>query len=433
MDSPIRRVIDTIARRAADWWSVSAASWGGTIPTGEASRTGLAITPESALTLTAYFAAINTIATDVAMLPLKVYRRRQGGGRDEVRDHPVAVLFSGSPDGETTSMRWRQAWVGHTLGHGNGFGEIAFNGAGEPTAVYLMNPRITKACRHPRNGKLYYQTNPGTLPPRKVLHLGGFGFDGLSGYSPAVLAKEAIGLGLACEAFGSRFFGNGSHLKGVLKTPNKLSETAVKNLRESWGGLHKGLGSKESLGMAVLEHGLEWQSITIPPEDAQFLATRQFQILEIARMFRLAPHKLGDYSQSHLSNIEASNIDHLSTTIAPWCEQAEQEINRKLFTEDERQAGFYVEHDMRAFLRGDMAARGEFYLRMRDLGAMSPNEIRALENLDPVPGGDVYLVPLNMTTLEKAGESPDPPAPPDPTPNPAPTPPEPPADGTPPA
>jgi HK97 family phage portal protein len=423
MASPIARAARALSRQVQAWWAAPMVRSMEEPYDQPETKAAIDVTPEVALTLAAYYAAINVISTDVAMLPLKVYRRRRSGGRDEVRDDPRSELLGLSPDGETTAMRWRQAWAGHALGWGNGYAEIGFDGNGMPAGLYLMSPRGTKPQRRPQDGKLYYKHGSGTLPPYRVLHLAGLGFDGLIGYSPVKLAKEALGLGLAAERFGAAFFGNGSVPKGLLKTPGKLDEDAQKRLRESWESVHRSTTNANKV--AILEQGLEWQQTTIPPEDAQFLATRQFQVLEVARLFRLPPHKLGDYSQSHLSNIESANLDYLTTTIAPWCEAIEQELNRKLFTPEERAAGMFVEHDMRAFLRGDMKARAEFYTKLRDLGAINPDEIRALENMNPIDGGDLYLVPLNMVSLKEAGKPPEPPpapAPADPAIDPEPTP-----------
>lgn len=377
---------------------------------GRTTVSGVNVDPRTALTLTAAYAAINVIATDVASLPLRVYRARPDGGRDEDRTHPVWDLLACSPDGETTAMRWRQALMGHVLGWGNGYAEVTFGG-GYPTGLYLLDPGQTYAQRRPQDRRLYYQIKGGTLPPSKTIHIAGLGFDGLTGYSPVSLAREAIALGLATEAFGGSLFGNGAHAGGFLKTPQKLSPEAKADLRKAWNSVHQ--GAENAHRIAVLEQGMEWVQTTIPPEDAQFLATRQFQVVEIARIYRCPPNKIGDYTQSHLSNIEAANLDYLTTTLMPWCEQIEQELNLKLFTRQERAAGYFVEHNMAALLRGDSKARAEFYTRLRDLGVLNPNQICRFENLNPIgPEGEIRLVPLNMTTLANAGKAPADPQPP---------------------
>ena len=368
---------------------------------------GVLVTPNTALQFTAVFAAINVIATDTACLPLCVYRTRKSGGRDRIYDHPVHGLLNVSPDGETTAVRWRQALMGHVLGWGNGYREIIFDGSGKPSELRLLPP-ITRPWRSDA-GRLWYEPAPNaeSLAPRRVLHLAGLGYDGLVGYSPVAMARQAIGLGIAAEEFGAALFGNGSQPKGYLKTPKKLSLEAAQRLRDRFENVHQ--GTKNAHRIAVLEEGLEWQNSTINPDDAQFLATRQFQVIEVCRMFRLPPHKIADLNNAHLSNIEESNIDYLTTTLMPWLEQIEQEVNLKLFTEQERSQGYFVKHDMSAFLRGDMKSRAEWLKTLASLGVLSINQMCEIEGLNPVPaaeGGDKRLVPLNMTTLEEAGEDP---------------------------
>lgn len=378
---------------------------------GSANLSGVPITERSALTLTAAFACINVIATDVSALPLRVYRRRKGGGRDEATDHPATPLLRWSPDGETTTMRARQAWMGHALGWGNGYQEIERDGAGRPAGLHRLDPSAIRPKRRKRDGRLYYELDSGgTLRPENVLHLAGLGYDGLSGYSPVRLARQAIGLGLAAETFGAALFGNGSTPRGVLEHPKSLTKEAAERLREGFERIHG--GPYNAHRVAVLEEGMKWNPTSINPDDAQFLATRQFQVIEVARIYRVPPHKIGDYSQSHLANIEASNLDYLMTTLMPWCEAQEQEMNLKLLTAAERASGYYIEHALAAILRGDMRARAEFYTKLRDLGVLTPNLICEFENLNPIgPDGDIRLVPLNMTTLENAGRAIEPPAP----------------------
>ena len=370
-----------------------------------ANLTGIAVTPESALTLSAYFAAINVISTDVASLPIRVYQRRADGGRDEVTSHPARELLSVSPDGQTTAMRQRQAWVGHTLGRGNGFMEIERDGDGNPIGLHLLDPGTTQVKRTENTNRVYYELENGKrLRGENVLHLAGLGFNGLEGYAPVRLFRQCLSLGLAAEGFGAAFFGNGSTPKGVLKTAKVLGREGRRNLRESFEEVHRGVANAH--GLVVLENGVEWVKTSVDPEDAQFLATRMFQVVEIARIFRMPPHKIGDFSQAHLANLEASNLDYMTTTLMPWCEAIEQVCNLRLLSKDERAAGLYVEHNMNALLRGDMRARAEFYSRLRDLGAISPNEVRRFENMNPIEDGDLYLVPLNLVPLALAARPP---------------------------
>lgn len=364
---------------------------------------GISVSPSSALGLTAVFSAINCISTDVASLPIGVYQRRKDGGRDEVRHHNAKELLNVSPDGETTAMRMRQAWLGHALGWGNGCAEIEFDGSGNPFALYLLDA-VTRAERDRETKRLQYRLRDNsTLAPRYVAHVAGFGYDGLSGYCPITLQRQAVGLAQAAETFGAALFGNGAIPRGVITTPKVLKEAGIERLRAMFNKVHQ--GSANAHNVAILEEGAAWVNTQISPEDAQFLATRAFQILEIARMFRVPPHKIGDYSQAHLANLEESNLDYMMTTLMPWCEQVEQVLNFKLFTPQDRAKGLFVEHNLMAFLRGNMQARADFYTKLRDLGVMTPNMIARFENLNPIgEEGDIRLVPLNMTSLANAGK-----------------------------
>lgn len=376
---------------------------------------GVAVTPHTALGLTAAYAAINVLSTDTASPPIGVFRRRSDGGRDEARDHPLHEVLNVSPDGERTAMRFRQALMGHVLGWGNGCAEIETDNGGRVIGLHLLEAG-TKAYRALDNsttsdgsllgtGTLYYLTPKGVkIPAWKTLHIAGLSGDGINGYSPITLAREAISLGLAAERFGGSWYGNGTRTGGWIKLAKALkSDEAKKNLRESIERVHQGVDSAHKIG--ILEEGMEFTPTTINPEEGQFLATRQFQVIEIARMFRLPPHKIGDYSQSHLANVEEANLDYLVTVLLGWCEQIEQAMNFRLFSANERKQGFFVEHNMMAFLRGNMAARADFYTKLRDLGVLTPNQIARFENLNPIgPEGDIRLVPLNMTSLANAGK-----------------------------
>lgn len=385
-------------------------AWGTSAPLDDRSddytTSGIEVTPESALRYVAAYSPVNVLATDLASLPIKLYKRRKGGGRDRVTDHPIVDLLAFSPDGDTTSFTWRQAKWGHTFTRGNGFSEIVFDGSGKPASIHLMDPCSTSAARNRSNGRTYYQHSRGTLPAYRVLHFKLLGFDGLNGYSPFELAREAIGLGLGAEEFAASYFGNGLEPDAILEHPTVMSEEAQERFRKNWEDRHKGPENRH--GMAILEEGMKYTKIAIEPEKSQLTATRAFQRIELAALLRLPPHKVGDYSQSHLANIEASNLDYLTTTLMPQCEMAEQELNWKLLTKEERAEGYYLEHDMRAFLRGDMKARSEYHRNMIGTGIESPDEARDAENMNPIeqadperPGSN-HFVPVNMTTLDNA-------------------------------
>lgn len=376
-------------------------------------------TPQSALTLSAAYRAINALSTDVASLPLKVYRKRPDGTRVEETKHPVYSLLASSPDGETTPFLQRQAAMGHVLGWGNAYFEIERDVSTRPLRLHLLKPSETEPVRASRTltistplgptivpgGSIYYRINGGRskLPARDVIHLAGLGYDGLVGYSPVRILRDSFELAKNAELWGKSFFGNAARPSGAIKVPGKADENQRNAIREAWEDMHSG---PDTVGRpAVLTGGMEWQQFSISPDDAQFLSTRQFSAIEIAGIYRVPPNKIGEYSEAHYANVESANLDYLITVVGPWCESIEQSLNLKLFTPEERAAGLYVEHNLAALLRADAKSRAEFYTKLRDLGALSPNEIRAKENMDPIAGGDVYLVPMNMATLENAGKS----------------------------
>jgi HK97 family phage portal protein len=366
--------------------------------------TGFTVTEKSVLSLTAAFACINVISTDLSSLPLILYRRRKSGGRDEITDHDAGYRLRWSPDDSDaqSSVKLRQDWMGHTLGWGNGFIQVKRSGDGTISSFNLLDPSKTQAARRSTDGGVYYVVgNSATLAADEVLHLAGLGFDGLSGYSPPKLVKQAFALGLAMETFGSGFFGNGSKAGGWLKVARKMSPEAIRNLRESFEYVHRGTYNAHRIG--ILEEGMDFVNSQISPEDAQFLASRQFQVIEVCRIYRVPPNKVGDYSQAHLANVEASNLDYITTTLRPWAVSTENTCSLKLLTPKERRKGLYFEHQLAALLRGDMKARVEYYTRMRDAGSLCPDEIRDFEGLNPIEGGigQIYLVPANLVPLKK--------------------------------
>jgi HK97 family phage portal protein len=318
--------------------------------------------------------------------------------------------------------------MGHTLGWGNSYSEIVRDGSGIPTALWPLHPGTTRAFHTEAGELLYEDINTGKrYLPENILHVAGLGFDGLTGYSPVTLARQAIGLGIGAEQFGATLFGNGAVPKGILEVPKKLSEMAAKKLRESWENVHGGSGNANRT--AVLEEGITWKNTSINPDDAQFLLTRKFQVNEVARIFNIPPHKIGDYSESHRANVEESNLDYLTTTLQGWLESIEAEYDAKLLFDDERDE-LCFSHNMNALMRGNMAARGSYYESRFRVGSISPDEIRTAEGEDPIGpdrGGDQYLIQSQYIPLDqasqvmaaKSGAQPQPPEPPPSPPNPA--------------
>jgi HK97 family phage portal protein len=377
---------------------------GGAVPAAPV-LSGTFVTADTAIGLTAVYCAMNVISRDVACLPRHVYQTTKEGGHEIEKDHPAEYLVgTGDPNEEMGQFRYLQTEMGHVLGRGNGYSEIVRKG-GYPQSLEPLHPVKTKVKRTEK-GKLYYELdNKEKLPAEDVLHLAGLGFDGISGYCPITICRQSIGTAMATEQFGAAFFGNGAIPGGVLKHPRRLTEAAQNNLRKTINQVHQ--GSQSAHHLLIIEEGMEYQDRQISPEDSQYIAGRQFSVLEIARLFSCPPHKLGDYSQAHLNSVEESNLDYLATTILGWVTMLDDEATRKLLTRDERKSGLIILTDLRALLRGNTAVRTTYYQTMRNMGALSADDIRVAEGMNPLPagsGGDLYLVQAQYQPLAKAGE-----------------------------
>jgi len=361
---------------------------------GQSVNSGVTVNEDTALRLSAVFACIRILSESIASLPLIVYERTKDGKAPSL-NHPIARLLHDSPNDDMTSFIFRETLQGHVSAWGNGYAFIESNNARRPISLRPLLPDRTWAER--KGGKLRYITKVDgqavAIDPWQVLHIPGLGFDGISGYSPIRLAAENVGVGLAAQEFGARFFGSGATLSGVLEHPGKVGAEAQARLKESWKKAHSGLGNSHNT--AVLEEGLKYTRIGIPPEEAQFLETRKFQISEIARIYRIPPHMLADLERATFSNIEQQSLEFVIHTLRPWLVRWEQEINKKLFLESEK-GRYFVEFKVDALLRGDTKSRYEAYNIGKQAGFLSTNDIRKLENMNPVKGGDTYLEPMNM-------------------------------------
>ena len=376
------------------------------------STSGKAVTERSAMQMTAVYACVRILSEAIAGLPLHLYRYKEGGGKEKAIDHPLYRLLHDEPNPEMTSFVFRETLMTHLLLWGNAYAQIIRNGKGEVIALYPLMPNKMEVDRD-ENGRLYYSytrsseeapTMEGstvTLRPEDVLHIPGLGFDGLVGYSPIAMAKNAIGMAIACEEYGAKFFANGAAPSGVLEHPGTIKDPA--RVRESWNSTFG--GSANSGKVAVLEEGMKYTPISISPEQAQFLETRKFQINEIARIFRVPPHMVGDLEKSSFSNIEQQSLEFVKYTLDPWVIRWEQSLARSLFSATDKKNLFF-KFNVEGLLRGDYQSRMAGYATARQNGWMSANDIRELENLDRIPaeeGGDLYLINGNMLPLDRAG------------------------------
>jgi HK97 family phage portal protein len=368
---------------------------------GNRTHAGVSVTEESALTLSAYFACIRILSESVAMLPLLTYRYLPNGGRERAADHPCYWLLKEQPNPEMSAFEFRELMTGHAASWGNGYAEIEWSNSGRPLALWPLHPGRMQVKR--LNGELRYlyrdpDGKEASLPAWRVHHFRGPSGNGIVGYSMARMAAQSIGLALATEEYGARFFGNGARPGVVLKHPGLLSEEAYERLKESYEADHQGLSNAHRV--KILEEGLDLETVGIPPEEAQFLETRKFQVAEVARWFRIPPHMIGDLEKATFSNIEEQGIEFVIYTLSPWLVRSEQALMRDLMTREERQR-FFIRYLASGLLRGNTEARFKSYATAITNGWMSPNEVRILEDLNPYEGGDVYLLPLNLAPAEK--------------------------------
>lgn len=376
------------------------------------SSSGKAVTERSAMQMTAVYACVRILSEAVAGLPLHLYRYKEDGGKEKALTHTLYRLLHDEPNPEMSSFVFRETLMTHLLLWGNAYAQVIRNGKGEVVALYPLMPNKMSVNRG-SDGNLYYEyarqteeahTMKGStvrLKPSDVLHIPGLGFDGLVGYSPIAMAKNAIGLAIATEEYGSKFFANGAAPSGVLEHPGTIKDPA--RIRDSWTATFGGSGNANKI--AVLEEGMKYTPISISPEQAQFLETRKFQIDEIARIFRVPPHMVGDLEKSSFSNIEQQSLEFVTYTLDPWVVRWEQSIHRTLLNPEEKQ-DFFVKFNVEGLLRGDYQSRMSGYATARQNGWMSANDIRELENLDRIPkeeGGDLYLINGNMLPLSHAG------------------------------
>ena len=367
---------------------------------------GKAVTERSAMRMTAVYACVRILSEAIAGLPLHLYRYKKDGGKEKAVDHPLYLLLHDEPNSEMSSFVFRETLMTHLLLWGNAYAQIIRNGKGEVIELYPLLPDKMEVYRSDITGEIYYiytdtKGQRHTLSNIEILHIPGLGYDGLIGYSPIAMTKNAIGLSIAAEEYGARFFANSANPSGVLEHPGVLKDP--RKLRESWNEVYG--GTSNSHRVAVLEEGVTFKAISIPPNEAQFLETRKFQINEICRIFRVPPHMVADLEKSSFSNIEQQSLDFIVNTIRPWLVRIEQSICQKLLSVNEKGI-YFVKFNVDGMLRGDFASRMNGYAIARQNGWMSTNDIRELEDMNKIPaelGGDRYLCNGNMVDLTSAG------------------------------
>jgi HK97 family phage portal protein len=370
---------------------------------GSQSQSGEYVDEYTALTYSAVWCAVNLISGAIASLPLHLIQRK-GKTKVHAKNHPLYRLMYAKPNPYMEAKVLREVMIAHMLTWGNAYAEIVRDKAGRVVELWPISPnRVTPEWK---DGELVYRINVENkqvyLGRDKILHIHGLGFDGLTGYSAVSMGRKSFGLGMAMETFGALYFGNGTHPSAVVTHPNKLKDD---NLRAALSEVYGGLGNSHSL--MLLEDGMKIDKVGIPPEDSQFLESRQFQIPEIARWFNLPPHKLKDLTRSSFSNIESEQISYMTDSLLPWIMTLEGAYNTQLLTESEFFVqDLYFKHNVDGILRADAAARGSYYREMWNIGTMSQNEIRDKEDMDPDPNplADERFIPAHMIPMSMVKE-----------------------------
>jgi len=378
--------------------------WGGT-------SSGVHVNEQTAMQSSAVYACILVISQAVASLPLHVYKYESIGSR-MAPEHELYDLLHFEPNPDMSSFVFRQTLMMHLLLYGNAYAHIIRTAGGRIKAIYPLFPEKMTVNRAPNN-EIYYtywrsqDENLGgekngavTLRREEVLHIPGLSFDGLVGYSPIAVAKNAIGIALATEEYGATFFANNANPGGVLEHPGALQNKD--KIAEAWEAMFS--GSKRRHGVAVLEEGMKYNPITVSPNEAQFLETRKYQLNDIARIFRVPPHMIGDLDKSSFSNIEMQSLEFVVYTLDPWVVRWEQAMQRALLLPSEKR-DYFIKFNVNGLLRGDYKSRMEGYATGRQNGWLSANDIRELEDMDKIPveeGGDLFLVNGNMKRLTGA-------------------------------
>ena len=381
------------------------------------SSSGKTVNEKTALSVSAVYACVRVLSESLASLPLDLFKYLPNKGSEKDREHPLYRVLHDEPNPEMTSFNFRETEMSHLLTFGNAYSQIIRNYGGQVIGLYPLMPDRMEVHRDDDSGDIYYvyrvrkddavaglqKGDPVRLEAEDVLHIPGLGFDGLIGYSPIAMMRDSIGASLAADEYSAKFYENGATPSGVLEHPGVLKDP--KKLRDSWHAAYGGSGNAGKV--AILEEGLTFKSISISPADAQLIEARKFQIEDIARIFRVPPHMIGDLEHATYSNIEHQSLEFVKYTLGPWMVRWEQAMDRALLNDAEKRDR-YIQFNAEGLLRGDLQSRNNAYAVARQNGWMSANDIRRKEGLDLIPeelGGDRYLCNGNMVDIASAGRS----------------------------
>ena len=376
-------------------------------------NSGEQVDEKSAMQIATVYACVRLLAESVAQLPLHLYRVSDHDGQEKAKDHPLYKILYREPNPEMTRFSYIEAVMTHLLLWGNSYSQIIRDGKNNVLGLYPLLPENVEIDRT-ESGELYYIYHAYTneVPGEKnkdvifqrdeVLHIPGLSFNGLVGFSPIAMMKNALGTTMAVEKYGSAFFKNGAQPAGVLEHPGVLKDP--QKIRDNWTRAYGGPGNAHKV--AVLEEGMQYKPISLPPEDSQFLSTREFGVEEICRIFRVPPHLVQDLKRSTFNNIEHQGISFVQYTLMPWLARIEQAIVKDLLMEDEKEL-FFPKFNVDGLLRGDYKSRMDGYSIGISTGIISPNEARRKENMPPLPdeeGGDFHIVNGTFIKLKDVGQ-----------------------------
>jgi len=380
--------------------------WFGGMPT----KSGVTVNEHTALRYITFYSCVRVRSESLAMLPLSVYRRRKSGkGRDEAHGHPVHDLIHTAPNSEMTSLTWRETMNAHLDASGNCYSIISTNNRGKVTELYPWPWDQVDVRRNKITGKIEYHIYDrgqplDVLPPERMLHVPGLGYDGIKGYSTISLVKEYIGLGLSVSEFIERFYGQGMNVGAVLETEQSMTQELVDDLRNKF--IERGSGLANSWLPIVLHSGLKFNRIPMPLDDAQTIEILKLTDTQMCGLMRVPPHMVANLDRSTNNNIEHQGIEYVQYSMLPVITRFEQNMNWKLFTPAERAEGYYVKFNVEALLRGDAAARGAYLNNKRQNGVINADEWRELDDENPIGGtaGEAYLVNGNMISTDTAAK-----------------------------
>ena len=372
---------------------------------GQVAKSGVDVTANTALQVSTVFACVRVISETVASLPLFLYKTSEGG-KQKALSHDLYNQIYVMPNSETTAYEFWQMFIVNLLLTGDGFAYIIRNGNGQISELWNIPSSRVTIYRNENTKELYYKIRTDKddviLYPENVMHVRGMKFDNLDeSIDPMKIARDALGLAIAQEEYGSKYFANGAIVGGIVEHPAALSDNAFNRFKNSFNDSYRGVGNSNKI--LFLEEGSKFTKISNTPDESQAIESRQFQVLEICRYFGVPPHKIFDLSRATFSNIEQQSIEFVQNAILPLTVKIEQSIYKDLLLPNERRR-YFAKFNLNGLLRGDTTARKDFYVAMLQNGVMNPNEVRQLEDMNKYDGGDKYLVNGNVLDIEDVGE-----------------------------